>query len=270
MVARLLIFIVLSGLLAFDALAAASCTKLVATGDPAYPPYLWQAPQSGRQLVGADADLLRQLGEQLGVKIELLYAGTQAEADEDARSGRTDLLLATRLSLPGLEQMDYIHPAMQRTLTQVWMRKDKAFSYAGWDDLLGRHGATSVTTALSTEFDGFARQNLQLVRTPELRSAFEQLQKGQVDYVVAERYPGQLLVAQLDVADQLVVRGPAVSSVGLYLALSHNSACNDVELRGQLARKMTELVDAGVPQTLLQRNLQLWKQQALPADGSKD
>ncbi|MNF68169.1 hypothetical protein D3C84_500190 [compost metagenome] len=60
-------------------------------------------------------------------------------------------------------------------------------------------------------------------------------------------------------ADDLVALEPPISSEGLYLTLSHNSACNDPWLRGQLAKKMTELVAAGVPETLLQRNLERWK-----------
>lgn len=264
MVMRLLVLVVLTSLLAINANAAESCKKLVATGSPDYAPYLWRDPQSPRHLMGADADLLRQVGQLLGVRIELLYAGTQAEAEEDVRSGRADLLVATRLSLEQLEQMDYVHPAMQRTTTRVWMRQDKQFPYAGWDDLLGRSGMSNTSVALSTAFDSFARESLLLQRSPELGSIFQKLLAGKIDYVLAEDYPAQAVLAPLGISGQVAVSGPPVSSVGLYLALSHNSACNDAELRGQLARKMTELVDAGIPETLLQQNLQLWQAQQPP------
>ena len=56
---------------------------------------------------------------------------------------------------------------------------------------------------------------------------------------------------------------PPISSEGLYLTVAHNSACNDPWLRGQLAKKMTELTAAGVPQRLLQDNLARWKAQQL-------
>ena len=263
---RLLLFIAFSGLLAVDAMAAGSCDKLVATGSPDYPPYLWRDPANTQRLIGADADLLKQIGDGIGVKIELVYAGTGAEAEEDVRSGRVDLLLATQLSLAQLEQMDYIHPAMQRTLTQVWMQKARPFAFAGWDDLLGRSGELSASTALSPEFDSFARQSLVLQRTPELSKAFQKLLLGRIDYVLAERYPGQLIAEQLGMTSQLDASGPAVSSSGLYLALSHNSACNDMELRGQLAIKMTELVNAGVPEALLKSNVQRWQTQQLPVE----
>lgn len=262
---RLLVFIVLVGVLAVDAAAAPSCEKLIATGNPDYPPYLWRDPANPRKLVGADADLLKKIGKQIGVKIEVIYAGSRAEAEEDVRSGRVDLLLATPMSMTQLEQMDYVHPAMQQTLTRVWMQKARAFSYVGLDDLLGRSGELPANTELSPEFDAFARQTMLVQGSPELAKAFQKLLLGRIDYVLAEGYPGQLVAEQLGMTAQLDASGPAVSSTELYLALSHNSACNDVELRGQLARKMTELVDSGVPETLLNNNMQRWLAQQLPA-----
>ena len=261
---RLLVFFVLMGVLAVDAAAAPGCEKLIATGNPDYPPYLWRDPKDPRKLVGADADLLKQIGEQIGVKIELIYAGTRAEAEEDVRAGRADLLLTTPMSMMQLEQMDYVHPAMQQTLTLVWMQKARAFPYVGLDNLLGRSGELPANSELSPEFDAFARQTLLVQGSPELAKAFQKLLLGRIDYVMAERYPGQLVAEQLGIAAQLDASGPAVSSTELYLALSHNSACNDVELRGQLARKMTELVEAGVPETLLNSNMQRWQAQQVP------
>lgn len=260
-----LLVMALMGLQTVDAVAAASCEKLIASGNPDYPPYLWRDRTNERRLIGADADLLQQIGEQIGVKIEVIYAGSLLEAQEDVRAGRIDLLLGTRLSLAQLEQMDYVHPAMHRTLTQVWMQKSRAFPYKGWDDLLGRSGETTINTALSPEFDSFSAQGLMLQRVPDLTRAFQKLLLGRTDFVLAEHYPGQLTAEQLGMTEQLDASGPAISSTGLYLALSHNSACNDVELRGQLARKMTELVDSGLPETLLNSHMRRWQAQQLPA-----
>jgi hypothetical protein len=49
----------------------------------------------------------------------------------------------------------------------------------------------------------------------------------------------------------------------MHLAFSHDSSCNDPCLRGQLARKMTELRAAGVPEQLVAHNLTVWKNQQL-------
>ena len=78
--------------------------------------------------------------------------------------------------------------------------------------------------------------------------------------------PGLALAETLGMDDDLEVLDPPISSEGLYLTLSHNSACNEPWLRGQLARKMTEMVAAGLPEQFLQRNLDLWKAQQMQPD----
>lgn len=271
MVVRLLMLVaVAASFWMGHALASERCEKLIATGSPDYPPYLWRDPANPRRLIGADAELLKQIGQELGIKIDVLYSGSRAQAQEEVRTGRADLLIAARLTLAQLEQMDYINPAMHQTLTHVWMYKERPFPFAGWDDLLGRSAQSSSHTALSEEFDSFARQNLSVQLAPTLEAAFEKLQQGQVAFVLAERYPGQAVAQQLGIVSELQLTVPAISNAGLYLALSHNSACNDAQLRGQLTRKMTELVGSGVPETLLQRNVQLWQSQQVSAIGSQE
>ena len=39
-------------------LAAGKCERLIASGNPDQPPYLWRDPQHPQQLIGASADLL--------------------------------------------------------------------------------------------------------------------------------------------------------------------------------------------------------------------
>lgn len=116
------------------------------------------------------------------------------------------------------------------------------------------------------QFDAFAKQNLKLEGVSSLTQAFQKLLLGRTDYVLYERYPGLALAETLGMDDDLEVLDPPISSEGLYLTLSHNSACNEPWLRGQLARKMTEMVAAGLPEQFLQRNLDLWKAQQMQPD----
>lgn len=241
--------------------AAGKCERLVATGNPEYPPYLWRDPQSPKHLIGANADLLTLIGEDLGVKIEILYTGPWSRAQDEVRTGRVDLLAGAFLTLPRLEYMDYVHPAFFVTPSVVWVNKDKVFPYSGWEDLRERTGGTLVNNSFGQQFDSYAKTNLNLEEVPSLTQAFQKLLLGRTDYVLYERYPGVALANTLGMLDGLETLEPPISSEGLYLTLAHNSACNDAWLRGQLAKKMTELTAAGLPETLLQRNLERWKAQ---------
>lgn len=244
-------------------MAAGKCERLVATGNPEYPPYLWGDPQNPQKLIGANADLLQQIGEQIGVEIEVMHTGPWSRAQDEVRTGRVDLLAGAFLTLPRLESMDYVHPAFYITPSMVWVRKGQEFPYSGWEDLRGRVGGTLVNNSFGQQFDAFAKANLTLESVPSLTQAFQKLLLGRTEYVLYERYPGVALANTLGLMEDLQALEPPISSEGLFLTLSHNSACNDPWLRGQLAKKMTELTATGLPETLLQRNLERWKSQQL-------
>lgn len=244
-------------------MAAGKCERLVATGNPEYPPYLWRDPQNPQKLIGANADLLQQIGEQIGVEIEVMHTGPWSRAQDEVRTGRVDLLAGAFLTLPRLESMDYVHPAFYITPSMVWVRKGQEFPYSGWEDLRGRVGGTLVNNSFGQQFDAFAKANLTLESVPSLTQAFQKLLLGRTEYVLYERYPGVALANTLGLMEDLQALEPPISSEGLFLTLSHNSACNDPWLRGQLAKKMTELTATGLPETLLQRNLERWKSQQL-------
>jgi len=245
------------------AVAAGKCERLVATGNPEYPPYLWRDPQNPQQLIGANADLLQHLAKELGVVVDIIYTGPWSRAQDEVRTGRVDLIAGAFLTLPRLESMDYVHPAFYFTPSVVWVNRGAEFPYAGWDDLRNRTGDTLVNNSFGQTFDAYAKSNLTLEGVASLTQAFQKLLLGRTDYVLYERYPGQALADSLGMQDDLLVLDPPISSEGLYLTLSHNSACNDAWLRGMLAKKMNEAVASGLPDDLLQRNLQRWKDQQL-------
>ena len=245
------------------AVAAGKCERLVATGNPEYPPYLWRDPQNPQQLIGANADLLQHLAKELGVVVDIIYTGPWSRAQDEVRTGRVDLIAGAFLTLPRLESMDYVHPAFYFTPSVVWVHRGAEFPYAGWDDMRNRTGDTLVNNSFGQTFDAYAKSNLTLEGVASLTQAFQKLLLGRTDYVLYERYPGQALADSLGMQDDLLVLDPPISSEGLYLTLSHNSACNDAWLRGMLAKKMNEAVASGLPDDLLQRNLQRWKDQQL-------
>ncbi|MGY2293467.1 substrate-binding periplasmic protein [Pseudomonas sp. SDO528_S397] len=243
------------------ALAAGKCERLVITGSPDAPPLLWRDPQDPTHLIGATADVLQQVASDLGLKIDLLYGGKRSLAQEEVRSGRMDILADAPMSLGALDAFDYIHPAVVQLNYLVWTRKDSTLAYSQPGDLHGHKGAVSEKARLSAGFDAFASEHLDLQRLPTLTPAFQKLLLGEVDYVIAGRYSGMAMAQSLGMSNDLSAREIPVDQPGLYLAISHNSACNDPWLRGQLAKKMTELPASGLAQAALQRNLERWKAQ---------
>ncbi|WP_439819870.1 substrate-binding periplasmic protein [Pseudomonas sp. HLG18] len=241
--------------------AAGKCERLVVTGSPDAPPYLWQDPQNPKQLIGASADLLQQVAKDLGIKVELLYAGKRAQALDEVRSGRMDVLADAPLNFNELENLDYIHPPLLENDYLVWTRKGSTLVYNEAKDLHGHTGGLSEKSRMTQAFSTFAEQQLTLTRTANLTQAFQKLLLGEVEYVLAGRYSGMAAAQALGMANDLLAFEQPIDRPGLFLALSHNSACNDPWLRGQLAKKMTELPASGLTEAALQRNIERWKAQ---------
>ncbi|MBC3498786.1 transporter substrate-binding domain-containing protein [Pseudomonas sp. SWRI100] len=260
----------MAALLAPVAMAAGKCERLVATGSPDAPPYSWQDPKDPKHLIGANVDLLQQVASELGVKVDVLSAGRRDQALEEVRSGRMDLLLDTPLQVGQLTALDYIHPPLQLNEYLVWTRHDAELAFEGPADLAKYHGSLSERARLTPAFEAFAKAHLKLQPAQNLTQAFQKLVLGQVDYVLAGRYSGMAMTQSLGMSNDLIARGLPVDRPGLYLAVSHNSACNDSWLRGQLAKKLTELPISGASEAVLQRNVERWKaQMQVPLDAPK-
>ena len=243
------------------AVAAGKCDRLIVTGSPDAPPYLWRDPQDPKHLMGANADLLKEVAAQLGIKVELLFAGKRSQALEEVRTGRMDLLADTPLNNNELDSLDFIHPPISQNEIMVWSRVGHAKPFNALADLQGHTGAMSEKTRVSPGFDKAIREHLTIEKQPNLTQTLQKLMLGQVDYVLAGRYAGMAMTQALGMFKDLEAQPLPLDRPGLYLALSFNSACNDPWLRGQLAKKMTELAASGRASEAIMRNVDVWKAQ---------
>ena len=151
--------------------AAGKCERLIVTGSPDAPPYLWRDPADPAHLIGVSADLIQQAGQELGIKVEVLYGGKRAQAQDEVRTGRMDMLLDAPLTVAGLSSFDYIHPPLVRNDYLVWTLKASTLSYETPADLHGHTGAVSEKARLSETFNEFAQHQLNLERQPGLTEA---------------------------------------------------------------------------------------------------
>ncbi|MFJ3469827.1 substrate-binding periplasmic protein [Pseudomonas sp. NPDC090201] len=241
--------------------AAGKCDRLVVTGSPDAPPYMWRDPQDPAHLMGANADLLKEAAGQMGIKLEFLFAGKRSQALEEVRTGRMDLLADTPLKSSELESLDFIHPPIAQNEIMVWTRAGRPQPFNSLADLQGHPGAISEKTRVTSAFENAIKDHLTLEKQPNLTQAFQKLMLGQVEFVLAGRYAGMALTQTLGMSRDLLAQPLPLDRPGLYLALSFNSACNDPWLRGQLAKKMTELAASGRSNEAVTRNLELWKAQ---------
>lgn len=235
-----------------------SCSKLVASGNPQYPPYLWRDPASPEQLIGANQELLQWLSQEIGLPIEVRYVGPWSRVQEEARAGRIDMIAGAFFTLPRTEYMDYVYPPFRETRSVVLVREARGFRYTRWADLQGHEGLTVVNNSFGEEFDRFMRERLKLSRVASLDQALRMLEMGRGDYLLYEDSPAQAYIASLGIKG-LKELNPPVAQERLYLTLSHHSACNTPQLRGALTRAMYKLQREQRMLDFVAKGVQAWK-----------
>lgn len=238
--------------------APSACTRLVASGNPQYPPYLWRNPDDPEQLIGANHELMQWLSKEIGLPIEVRYVGPWSRVQEEARAGRIDLIAGAFFTLPRTEYMDYVYPPFRETRSVVLVRERKPFKYQHREDLIGRSGLTVVNNSFGEEFDRFMRERLKMDRVASLEQALRMMELGRADYLLYEDSPAQAYIGSLGIQG-LKALTPPIAQERLYLTLSHLSSCNTAQLRGQLSRAMYKLQREGRMLEFVQRGVAGWK-----------
>ncbi|MBC3929897.1 MULTISPECIES: ABC transporter substrate-binding protein [unclassified Undibacterium] len=248
---------------AFGSAAAATdevCKKLIATGNPEYPPFLWRDPDDESHLIGANADLMQSLSKEIGIPVEVKYIGPWGRVQEEAKLGRVDLLAGAFLTLPRFDYMDYFYPAFRETRTVIWVRKDSALTYKKWKDLVGKRGITVINNSFGEDFDRYASESLKVATVPSLEQALTLLTLSRADYLIYEEDPGLAYIAKMNIQN-LKPLLPPVTNENLYLTISHKSPCNTPEMRGRIAKALYKLEKQNLMNKLVSSNIQLWRKQ---------
>ncbi len=233
------------------------CPRLVASGNPEYPPYLWRDPADESRLLGAAVDLMQRLAEEIGVPIAVRYAGPWGRVQEEVRQGKVDMIAGAFFTLPRLEYMDYFQPPIHNTRSVIWMSSARAFEYRRWADLVGKRGVTVINNSFGEAFDRYAEKNLQIEKVASLESALRMLSLGRVDYLIYEDAPGEAVASRMDIKGLRAAKTP-ISSEDLHLTLSHQSNCNTGALRGRIAQAMNKLHQEKLMDRLVEKAVRQW------------
>lgn len=219
----------------------ASCDTLVASGNPEYPPLLWQAGDQSQPLKGALAELLREIVEPLGVALEVRDLGSWARVQRTARLGDIDLVAGAFVTEERRGYLDYVSPPVTWLPSNVWVPAYDRFSYRYWTDLRNKTGSTLINNSFGQDFDHFAEQHLAIEGIRTIEQSFRMAKAGRVDYVLYEKLQGQVKLARLGLADDFVALEPPISSERLHFAFSRRSPCNTEAFREAFARRLADV-----------------------------
>lgn len=215
-----------------------------------------QAPYSNEQGTGVDAQLSQELAQYAGIKVKLQQTDSYADAVQAFSSGQVDLWMSARLNL--LEQADalLIEPAYWQVGYQLWFRHAELTSLKNTPELRGLRPAywsAQIKQGLLTPWLGdlFLENGLEVASR---REAVQAVLAGNADFLLADKYELALDLQAVEAQDVLEALDEIRVTEPIYIALSNNSACNDVVMQKKLSQAIQEINRLNVAKKLLQKS----------------
>ena len=218
------------------AFAQDECTKIAATGHPAYPVIAYK---DSDYIVGAAPTLVDTIAKQINMPLKSKYTGTWEEAQAAARDGKVDMIFGIYYNDERATYLDYVQPAFSFDDVAIFVVKGKEFPFTGQDDLIGKKGVTNQGESYGNEFDAFMKDKLDVARANGIDAAFKDLLDGKADYLIAGYFPGLAEAAKEGNKDKVVALNQALLSQEMFVAFSKKSPCRS--LASKFGEGITEL-----------------------------
>lgn len=233
-----------------------ACRTLTATGGPSYAPanWIWQ-----EQLTGYMPALLRAIGDQLNITTSAQPSGSWKRALANVENGRFDIILGLSKNAERLEKFDYTVPVAYDPVTIAVVAGSNLPYNGTWQSLVGYQGGVRLGVRFAPALDIRLEQELTVRRVPDYDSAFKQLQRGRLDYVMESQFVLQVHAAELAVLQTIEILTPPLVKDDVYMAFSKRSACK--HLIDDFSHQISNMKAAGEVDRLVQQYQELKLQQ---------
>lgn len=234
--------------------AQATCSKIVATGHPEYPPIGFK---DGDRISGVGIDVLTRVAGDLGVAVESRHTGSWAEAQATMRDGKADAIVGIYYNDERAKYLDYARPGFMPDPVVVMVAKGKAFRFAGRDDLIGKKGVTNEGESYGPDFDAFIASRLTVARSKGVEPAMDGTIGGTYDYLIIGLYPGLAEAAKHGVDGKLETLKPDLLTEDFFIAFAQKSPCR--ALAGKVGAALAAMRADGRLETLVAASLAKWQ-----------
>ena len=207
----------LSGLtLALDA----SARVVTACGHHDYPPWNWQRDS---EIVGACAEVARNVFEHLGHTLKVEYVGPWKRCQAMVQSGAVDVNICSFKNPERMTYSRFIEVPMGTNPIAIFVKKGREFPFAQWSDLAGRRSGIVNGVSMGPEFDHFlaTQTRLESAISPVLN--LRKLHAERIDFAPLGLEAGQLQILLYGFGDRIVALPNPALEGKLYISISNKS-----------------------------------------------
>ena len=168
--------------------AAATCSSLILTWHPSYPPFSWE---SGATLEGAGIDIVSKLASDSAVPMQVVRAGSWDAAQQAVKTGKADAIVGLYKTEARLPSFTYVEPPIAPDPSAVLVRTGETFVYKDWNSLIGKKGVANLGESFGHTFDTFAASKLNVATVHGNKAVYQALLSKQADYALMGYYAAE-------------------------------------------------------------------------------
>jgi polar amino acid transport system substrate-binding protein len=222
-------------------IAAATCSSLVLTGHPSYPPVSWR---SGDTLEGAGITIVSKLASASGVPLHVIHAGSWEAAQQAVTTGKADVIVGLYRTQARLASFTYLDPPIAPDPSAVLVRTGDGFVYTDWNSLIGKKGVANAGESFGHAFDTFAASKLNIMTVRGNKAVYHALLLKQADYALMGYYAAE----SSKPAGMVSFATKNFATEGLYIAFSKTTPC--ASLAPAFSKGLTAMIADGTVKRL--------------------
>jgi len=193
--------------------------RMIVSGHPAYPPIMWQKKNS---IKGVGANIVATFCKELNIPYKIKYVGPWERVQQDAKSGKIDLILGIYKNPQREKYLSYTIPYITDP-TSIATLKNKLFKYNKKEDLIAQKGITMHGDSFGEELDNFIKEKLNIKRAYTSKAIFKNLENGRVDYIIWGYYPILTNANKLNYHNKIKIFPTPIITENMYMAFAKNS-----------------------------------------------
>ncbi|GAA3930047.1 transporter substrate-binding domain-containing protein [Litoribacillus peritrichatus] len=193
---------------------------VIACGHPDYPPWNWK---QGGKILGACAEVTAMLFENIGLKVNNIYAGPWKRCQRKVEKGTVDVNICAFINDDRKTYSTFIQTPMGHNTTSVFVPWGKEFPFTTWNDLKGLKVVMVRGVSMGQDFDSFIENHTHASRVNTREQAFEFLTLGRADFLATGRHIGILQRNLYGYSSSITVLPTPIKVGNLHISISNKS-----------------------------------------------
>ncbi len=227
-----------------------ACTRVVLTGDPAYPPFSWYENRAFR---GSAIEITTMALKRIRLPYEIRHVGPFSSVLSAAQRGEVDIVAELKNTPERRAYLAFSEVPIFTNPVAVFIRSDQVMAFNGRDDLIGLRGGITTANKFGGGLDEFIVSRLAVESAGRIEQNFDKLARGRINYFINSYYPALSYLIREGRETDFKVLQPFVAISENFVGWSKASPC--IGKLQEFDAALTRMVRSGEVRRILDANL---------------